>query len=343
MERLLWRTSTQLPRLLRVKNVTARFYIRAFSSFPTRPQSIVSDNTLLSKIPESSRTPANSAVANLFSLQDRTVIVTGAGQGLGSTLALAVLEAGGNVACLDVRPQPDEVGWRRIDDAREKSGLDATYYQCDATDEEQVQRVLAEVAVGAKEKRRPIRGLIHCAGIQQMVDAIDYPTDGFRRILDVNVTGSFIMAKHTALLMKEAGVAGSIVFIASMSGHIANRVCLPSFLVTAMLTVVQGIHCSAYNTSKSAVHQLCRSLATEWGRFNIRVNTLSPGYIRTAMTDQLLVEKPEMKNLWMAGALLGRLGAPEDFKAPAIYMLGDGAAFMTGADLLVDGGHCASA
>jgi NAD(P)-dependent dehydrogenase (short-subunit alcohol dehydrogenase family) len=61
------------------------------------------------------------------------------------------------------------------------------------------------------------------------------------------------------------------------------------------------------------------------------------------MTDQLLAEEPEMKDRWMAGALLGRLGTPDDFKAAAIYMLGDGAAFMTGADLRVDGGHCASA
>jgi FlaA1/EpsC-like NDP-sugar epimerase len=225
MEILFSRTTCQLPRLLRGAGVAARFHVRAVSSFPTKPQSIVSDTTLSSKNPESSQTPANSTVANLFSLQDRTVIVTGAGRGLGITLALAVLEAGGNVACLDILPQPSEAEWHRIDQTREKSGLDATYYQCDATDEEHVQRVLAEVASGANKRKRPIRGLIHCAGIQQMTDAIDYPINGFKRILDVNVTGSFIMAKHTARLMKEVGVAGSIVFIASMSGHIANRVC----------------------------------------------------------------------------------------------------------------------
>jgi NAD(P)-dependent dehydrogenase (short-subunit alcohol dehydrogenase family) len=87
---------------------------------------------------------------------------------------------------------------------------------------------------------------------------------------------------------------------------------------------------------------MSRSLAVEWGQYGIRVNTLSPGYIRTAMTDQLLAEKPEIEKLWMAGALLGRLGTPEDFKSPAVYMLSDGASFMTGSDLRVDGGHCAS-
>jgi NAD(P)-dependent dehydrogenase (short-subunit alcohol dehydrogenase family) len=88
---------------------------------------------------------------------------------------------------------------------------------------------------------------------------------------------------------------------------------------------------------------MSRSLSVEWGRYGIRVNSLSPGYIRTAMTDQLLAEKPEIEKLWMAGALLGRLGSVEDFKAPAVYLLADGASFMTGADLRVDGGHCASA
>lgn len=88
---------------------------------------------------------------------------------------------------------------------------------------------------------------------------------------------------------------------------------------------------------------MSRSLAVEWGQYGIRVNTLSPGYIRTPMTDQMLAEKPEIEKLWMGGALLGRLGVPEDFKCPAIYLLADGSSFMTGADLRVDGGHCASA
>ena len=88
---------------------------------------------------------------------------------------------------------------------------------------------------------------------------------------------------------------------------------------------------------------MCRSLAQEWGQYGIRVNTLSPGYIRTAMTDELLEAEPELEKQWMDGALLGRLGAPEDFKAPTVFMLSAGSSWMTGADLRVDGGHCATA
>lgn len=106
---------------------------------------------------------------------------------------------------------------------------------------------------------------------------------------------------------------------------------------------MQGLTCTAYNTSKAAVQQMGRSLAQEWGQYGIRINTLSPGYIRTAMTDELLAAEPELEDIWMSGALLKRLGAPEDFKAPAIFLLSPGSSFMTGADLRVDGGHCASA
>ena len=78
---------------------------------------------------------------------------------------------------------------------------------------------------------------------------------------------------------------------------------------------------------------MCRSVAQEWGQHGIRVNTLSPGYIRTAMTDELLASEPDLEKTWMAGALLGRLGAPEDFKAPTVFLLADGSSWMTGADL----------
>lgn len=225
MEGLFSRNTCRFARIPRRRVFAARLHVRAFSSLQKRPQSVVSDVALPSKIPESSQTAATSKVSNLFSLKDRTIIVTGAGRGLGITLAAAVLEAGGNVACLDVLPRPSEVEWRRIVQTQGELGLDATYHQCDTTDEPRVQEVLAEIASKAEQRRKPIRGLVHCAGIQQMVDAIDYPIDGFKRILEVNVTGSFVMAKHTARLMKEAKVGGSIVLIASMSGQIANRVC----------------------------------------------------------------------------------------------------------------------
>ncbi|KAB2574793.1 putative NADP-dependent mannitol dehydrogenase [Lasiodiplodia theobromae] len=291
---------------------------------------IVSDTALPAVVPESSMTPAAQAPVNkLFGLHGRTVVVTGGARGLGITLATAVLEAGGDVVCLDILPEPSADEWANITKITKLSSTPqhASYKKCDITNEADVEAVIQAAAEEATARGNPIKGLISCAGIQQMKDAIDYPVDGYRRMMEVNVVGNFTTAKHVARVLRDGGKGGSIVFIASMSGQIMNR----------------GLHCSAYNSSKAAVHQMTRSLAVEWGTYGIRVNSLSPGYIRTAMTDALLAEKPEVEETWMRGAALGRLGAPEDFKAGAIFLLADGSAWQTGSDLRIDGGHCASA
>jgi NAD(P)-dependent dehydrogenase (short-subunit alcohol dehydrogenase family) len=184
----------------------------------------VSDTALPQHVKESSLTPASAPITKLFSLEDRTVIVTGAGRGLGITLATAVLEAGGDVICLDILPEPSKEDWANINRIQKSSKVSAIYLQCNVVDESAVSSTIAQAAEHANKRRKPIRGLLHCAGIQQMIDAIEYPLEGFRRILDVNVTGSFLLAKHTARLMRDEGNAGSLVLIASMSGQIANRV-----------------------------------------------------------------------------------------------------------------------
>ncbi|KAG6366712.1 hypothetical protein INS49_000891 [Diaporthe citri] len=287
----------------------------------------IADLKLPADVPESRVTPANVSHTALFSLSGKTIAITGGGRGVGITLAAAVLEAGGNVACLDILETPAAEEWAAIEKTAKTSGLKLSYRRVDITDEENLSSILDEIEREGREAGAPFYGTIACAGIQQKTPAIEYPKSDFERMFSVNVTGTFLTAKHTARILIKNGVKGSIVMIASMSGDIANR----------------GLTCSAYNSSKAAVQQLCRSVAQEWGQYGIRVNTLSPGYIRTAMTDALLATNPDLEKVWMAGALLGRLGAPEDFKAPAVFLLSQGSSFMTGADLRVDGGHCASA
>ncbi len=103
----------------------------------------------------------------------------------------------------------------------------------------------------------------------------------------------------------------------------------------------QGLICPAYNASKAAVLQLARNLASEWGQHNIRVNTLSPGYIVTQMVEALFVQFPERKEQWPRENMLGRLSYPKDFRAAAVFLMSEGSSFMTGSDLRIDGGHCA--
>lgn len=191
------------------------------------------------------------------------------------------------------------------------------------TNEEQVQQVFAKLA-----PQHPIRGLVACAGISENGPAIDFPLTSLRKMLDVNITGTFIVTQAVARAMQTMNQSGSMVFIASMSGHVSNK----------------GVDTAGYNASKAALHQLARSLAAEWGsRVNmplIRVNTISPGYIRTAATEEAL-QKPGMEAQWTADNMLYRLSTVDEFRAPVLFLLGDGSSFVTGTDLKVDGGHCA--
>lgn len=200
-------------------------------------------------------------IPTLFSLRNKTIAITGGGRGLGLTLAFAVIEAGGHAALLDLLPAPSEPEYSQLAKLAKQSSLTVSYRKCDVTSEADVTRVLDEIEEEGSKVGAPLGGIVACAGIQQRVPALEYEASDFERILRVNVVGAFISVKETAKILKEKNRSGSIVLIASMSGEIANR----------------GLTCTAYNSSKSAVHQMCRSLAQEWGQYGIRVNTLSPG------------------------------------------------------------------
>jgi NAD(P)-dependent dehydrogenase (short-subunit alcohol dehydrogenase family) len=175
-------------------------------------------------IPESKQTPANASHSALFSLSNKAIAITGGGRGLGITLAKAVLEARGHVACLDILPEPAAAEWGTLQKLAELHGLGLSYRQLDVTDEQETSRVFNEIGTEALSHGAQFYGSIACAGIQQKVPALDYPQADFERIQRVNVTGAFLTAKHTARILVQNGIHGSIVLISSMSGQIANRV-----------------------------------------------------------------------------------------------------------------------
>ena len=104
---------------------------------------------------------------------------------------------------------------------------------------------------------------------------------------------------------------------------------------------LQDLLCAPYNASKAGVVQLGRNLAAEWGEYGIRVNTISPGYIVTAMVEKLFIEYPERKVEWPKQNMLGRLSKPREYRGAALFLLSDASSFMTGSDLRMDGGHAA--
>ena len=190
---------------------------------------VVSDIDLPSRpIPESSLTPAATAPSfNLFSLSKKTIAITGGGRGLGITLALAVVEAGGNVACLDILESPAAEEWSHLTKLAKSTGRSVSYHKCDVTDEKAVEDVIEAISEEAETLGAPFWGVVTCAGIQQQLSAFDYPAADFERILRVNVTGVFNTCKYAARKLRDMKKPGSIVIISSMSGNIANRVSIP--------------------------------------------------------------------------------------------------------------------
>lgn len=167
----------------------------------------------------------------MFSLAGKTIAITGGGRGLGITLAHAVVEVGGHVACLDILPEPSKTGWQDLLKLAKQVGTTATYRKCDVTSETEVAQALEEISKDGDKLSAPLHGMIACAGIQQRVPALEYEASDFEHILKVNVVGAFISVQKTARILKEKGTGGSIVLIASMSGQIANRVRLRAFSV----------------------------------------------------------------------------------------------------------------
>lgn len=188
------------------------------------PARIVSDIELPAEIPESAQTPANTTHESRFSLDKKTFIVTGGGRGLGITLASAVLEAGGNVTCVDLLEQPAAEEWASLKKIAVAKNLSVSYSRCDVTKEDELAEIFDRVATEAEAAGAPFYGSIACAGIQQRKPAVEYDPADYERILRVNVLGVFLTAKHSARILIKNKVPGSIVLIASMSGQVANRV-----------------------------------------------------------------------------------------------------------------------
>lgn len=185
----------------------------------------------------------------------------------------------------------------------------------------------AQIAsIAAKHQR--LDGVIACAGVQQITPAIDYTLEDINKMMAVNYTGVFLTAQSAARQMFRYKCRGSIVLIASISGSIANR----------------GLLSPVYNSSKAAVVQLARSLAMEWsptradGTGGIRVNCISPGNILTPMVRRNFEEVPGLRETWEAANMMGRLAETHEFKGAALFLLGNASTFMTGSNLVMDGG-----
>ena len=236
-----------------------------------------------------------------------TVLVTGGASGIGRAVVDAALAEGWRVAILDL-PGP------ALDAARE--GLEPERVRCSAVDVTDEAAVAAEVAA-IEAGFGPLAGVVNAAGIARDIPALETGTDIFRRILEVNVIGSFVVAREAARAMRGRG--GSIVNIGSVSGLQGN----------------DGR--TAYGASKGAVVTMSRVMAVELAPLGIRVNVVAPGPVETPMVRE--VHTAEARLAWTARLPLGRYALPEEVAAAVVFLLdGRKSASVTGHTLCVDGG-----
>ena len=246
----------------------------------------------------------------VFGLKGKTAIVTGGGQGIGQVIAVGMAKAGAEVVIV-CRSGADET-IRLIEEA----GGKAYFVKCDVTKEDQVNAAVEEII----SRSGKIDILFNNAGACYHKKAI---VDEWRAILDVNLTGEYIMSVAVARTMIAKGIKGSIINMASMSGTIVN---IPQ--------------CQAsYNASKAAVIHMTKSLAIEWADYGIRVNSLSPGYVGTPMSQPPFVSQ-ELLDAWAPLFPLHRMAKPEELIPAVLYLASPAAGYTTGSDLIVDGGYC---
>ncbi|MBT2691959.1 SDR family oxidoreductase [Bacillus sp. ISL-55] len=251
-------------------------------------------------------------VSELFSLKGKVAIVTGGGRGLGEQIAIGFAEAGANVVVCS----------RRVDACEEVSGklkeigVESLALKCDITNPEDVKNVVEQTV----ERFGRIDILVNNSGASWGAPAEEMPLEAWQKVLNVNVTGTFLMSQAAGRVMLEQG-SGKIINIASVAG-----------LKGSNPKVMDAI---GYNASKGAVITFTKDLAAKWGPRGIYVNAIAPGFFPTKMSKGLL-EKGGQAIL--EGTPLRKFGSDTDLKGVAVFLAASASDYITGDVVVVDGG-----
>lgn len=247
-------------------------------------------------------------------LDGKKAFVTGGARGIGKCIAQALAEAGADIAIVDIDL---EEARKTCDEIAKANGNKMIAIKTDIASPEQVNAMIDTIL---QEFGR--LDIAFCnAGISNEVAVEDDTYEDWKKIIEVNLNGTFLTAQAAGRVMLKQG-GGSIICTASMSAHIVN---IPQ-------------REASYAASKAGVIQMAKAMAIEWATRNVRVNTISPGYIATDMT----LESPALAPLieqWNKLSPLHRMGRPEELQSIAVYLAGDTSSFTTGSDFIIDGAY----
>lgn len=241
-------------------------------------------------------------------------IVTGGAGGIGSVSCRALLEHGlKGLAIFDLHPDEAQRTIAKLQPEFPEASI--TFYRVDITNADSV----TEAVTSVHDSLGSIDVMVCFAGIAGSVHALDMSPQEWNKMLQVNTTGAFLCAQAAAKYMSQ-GTGGSIILTSSISGHVVN---FPQ----------PQVH---YNAAKAAILSMKSSLAAEWARYGIRVNSVSPGYMDTILNEGEGLEV--LRQEWAKRNPYGRMGQPEELTGAVILLASKAGSYITGADILVDGG-----
>jgi len=252
-------------------------------------------------------------IQQLFDLTGKTALVTGGSRGLGLQLAHALGEAGAKIMLSSRKAEDLEQAAAEL----QAAGIDARWIAADCAKESEIVRLADETL----QRMGDVDILVNNAGASWGAPAEDHPLEAWDKVMNLNVRGYFILSQQIAKKSMIARRSGRIINVASIAGLNGNP---------------PGLSTLAYNTSKGAVINFTRALAAEWGRYNITVNSICPGFFPSKMTMGTLKALGEER--LAAGAPLKRLGDDEDLKGLCVLYASDAGKHITGQWLAVDGG-----
>jgi len=245
---------------------------------------------------------------DMFSLKGKVALFTGGSRGLGKAMALALANAGADVAVVGRKLDQDVI------DRIEAAGVRGKFYEFDLGNIDGIPDLVRDV----RKDFGHIDILVNNAGVQKRHKAVDFPKDDWNFVLDVNMNAVFFMCQEVGRLMLAQG-KGKIINIASL------------------LSFQGGLTVPAYAASKGAVAQFSKALSNEWAGQGVNVNCIAPGYMDTEMNVALMADPTRSEQI-MSRIPAGRWGKPEDMAGAVVYLASNASDYVNGSTIVVDGG-----